>query len=462
VTSSSSQGLSADLSRWAAGLSPAAVPRDVVHDARLRILDSVGVTAAASVTRAGQIVRDAALRIGGGNGARILGYGARASAASAALANGTMAHVHDYDDTHSQARAHISAPVISAALAAGEAGRHDGASVLMAVIAGSEIAARLGAMAPGAFHDHGFHATGIVGAIGAAVAAGRLRGLDAAGLQNAIGIAATQASGLAECFADGTWTKRLHPGWAAHSGIVAAELAAGGFTGPIRSLDGARGLFNAHLGAGDHAFASVTDGLGETWQCARSSFKPYPCGHLIHPFIEAIYTLREETGLRADEVARITCYLSPWVMKMVSEPRAQKVRPADEAAAKISIYFCVAAAALLNRVDLNAFTDATLADSRIAALAQKVFCSADPDAPQDQSNARVIVETTDGESRECLVTHGLGSDANPMSAAEVRQKFRACMEFAGLGAKAAAALALADKFETLASVEEFVGLCCRG
>jgi len=425
--------LSATLSRWACGLTIDAIPSAVVADARLRILDTLGVTVAASATDAGRIVREAALALGAGGDAQILGFGDLVPPASAALANGTMAHVHDFDDTHGEARAHISAPIVSTAWALGTALESRGSAILSAVIAGSEIAARLGAMTPGAFHDHGFHATGIVGTVGAAVTAGKLMQLSVAAMQNAIGIAATQAAGLAECFADGTWTKRLHPGWAAHSGIVAAQLAAGGFTGPVRSLDGARGLFNAHLGPGDHPYARITDRLGEVWQCTRSSFKPYPCGHLTHPFIEAIYTLREETGLRADEAARIECFVSPWVMAMIAAPRAEKLNPVDDAAAKISLYFCVATALTLNAVDLTAFTPEKISEPRMATLAGKVFCVADPDAAPDHSSARIVVETTDGRKRECSVTHGLGSEANPMSVDEVRRKFRRNIAFAGLG-----------------------------
>ena len=168
------------------------------------------------------------------------------------------------------------APVVSAALAVGLAHGLDGRAIITAVVAASELTARLGAMTPGAFHDHGYHATGVVGTIGAAFAAAKLARLAPEPMRNAIGIAASQAAGIAECFSDGTWTKRLHPGWAAHSAIIAADLAAGGFTGPARALDGARGLFNSHLGSGDHPFGRVTERLGDDWLCTRSAFKPYP------------------------------------------------------------------------------------------------------------------------------------------------------------------------------------------
>lgn len=453
--------VSGALARWIGALTFETMPRSIVADAKLRILDTLGVTVAASVTDAGRILRDAALNLGPGAASRILGYGDRAAPSYAAMANGAMAHVQDFDDTHSLARAHVSAPVVSCALALGEARKADGRAVLAAVVAGSETTCRLGAMAPGAFHRHGFHATGVLGAIGAACTAGKIGTLSLSALQDAIGIAASQAAGLMECFADGTWTKRLHPGWAAHCGIAAAELAARGFSGPARAIDGERGLFNAHLGAADHPFQRIAEGLGVEWLCTRSAFKPYPCGHLLHGFIEAVFNLREEAGIRADDVAKIICPIAPWVAPMIAEPRTAKLHPADEAAAKISLYYCVAAALVRDKLDLSAFAADALGDPRIAALAEKVICTVDPDAPEDQSKGWVIVETSGGERVESVATNCVGSDANPMTADDVRRKFRDNMAFAGLKGNAERVIELVERFETLANVEEPIGLCCR-
>ena len=453
--------LSGALAGWVSTLAFDTIPCAVIADAKLRVLDILGVTAAAWDTDTGRAVRETSLKLGPGSNAHILGFGDVASPAFAALANGAMAHVHDYDDTHSLARIHISAPIVSTALALGEALRADGRSILTAIVAGSEIAARLGALTPGAFHDHGFHATGVVGAISAAVTAGKLLSLPPEKLQNAIGIATSQGAGIAECFSDGTWTKRLHPGWAAHSGIVAAQLADSGFTGPIKSLDGDRGFFNAHLGRGDYAYSRIMEGLGETWLCTGSSFKPYPCGHLIHGFIEAVYMLREETGLNTGNVATVTCPVAPWVMPMICEPRAEKVAPKTEAQAKISLPYCVAASLVLNRIDLVAFAPGALSDPRILAIAQKVSCVADLDAPEDQSKGWVIAEMTSGRRVETVVKNGLGSTANPLSEDEVRQKFRDNLKFAGIGANAEAAIDRCTKLDSLQDIGQLVKLCCK-
>lgn len=452
--------LSGALARWTCGLTFADIPAAVVDDAKLHLVDTLGVMVAGSVSETGRAVRAAALRIGPGDTARILGFGDRAAAAGAAIANGTLAHVHDYDDTHSEARVHISGPIVAAALAAGQAARADGRTVLTAIVAGSELMARLGAMTPGAFHDHGYHPTGVLGAIGAAFTAGKVMGLAPQQMQNAIGIAASQGAGIAESFSDGTWTKRLHSGWAAHAGVAAATLAEAGFTGPAKALDGARGLFNAHLGKADHPYARVTDGLGETWMCTGSSCKPYPCGHLIHGFIEGVYILREEGLLNAREIKSITCPLAPWVMPMICEPRAEKVAPKTEAQAKLSLYYCVAAAFVLNKIDLHAFSPETMADPRIVELAQKVVCTPDPNAPEDQSKGWLIAHTVDGRKLETVLTHPLGSPNNPMSADDVSRKFRDNMAFANLKANAARVQDLVARLDTLASIDELADACC--
>ena len=205
----------------------------------------------------------------------------------------------------------------------------------------------------------------------------------------------------------------------------------------------------------------MTDGLGDTWRCTGSSFKPYPCGHLTHGYVEATYLLREETGLNADNVTSITCPIAPWVMPMVCEPRAEKIAPITEAQAKISLYYCVAASLVLNRMDLAAFVPSAIADPRIAAVAQKISCVADPDAPEDQSKGWVIADTTFGRRVETVVKNGLGSAANPMSDDEVRQKFRDNMTFAGLAANAQAALNSVEELDTARDVRALVSHCCR-
>jgi 2-methylcitrate dehydratase PrpD len=452
--------LSGELAQWASKLTIDQVPDTVIRDAKLRILDILGVTIAACPTEAARIARDSAVAIGSG-GSRVMGFGDRVAPGAAAIANGVMAHIHDYDDTHSDARIHISNPIVTTVLSFGYARNISGADALLALVAGAELTARIGMIAPAEFHVQGFHTTGVIAAVGAAYAAAKIMGLPWSQTRNAIGIVCSQASGISECFSDGTWTKRFHPAWAAHCGITAATLASFGFTGPAKALDGARGLFNTHIGRADHRFDIATEQLGSVWHSPRSSFKPYACGHVIHGFIDAILQLQKAHGLTASQVKRITCPTAKWMMPLVAEPRDLKLRPDDEAFAKISLYFSVAAALVNRGLDLEAFEHDRLHDAETLALADKIDCTLDPDAAPNAYKGWVIVETTDGRTLEQIVPHSLGSDANPMSAADLTRKFRDNVTFGGMQDIADRALAAIDDLHRAATIRELVDLCCR-
>ncbi|MDH3704075.1 MAG: MmgE/PrpD family protein, partial [Alphaproteobacteria bacterium] len=370
-----------EIAQWAAGLTFDAIPDAVIADEKLRVLDILGVALAASTLPATAPVRTAALRLGAGEESRMWGYGDRSTAASAAIVNGALAHALDYDDTHNKSVVHISGPVVTTGLTLGEALHADGQSALTAIVAGAELGCRIGQVAPGGFHKRGFHATGVMGAFAAAVTAGKLLGLDAAQLRNAIGIAGSQASGLMECFRDGSATKQLHPGWAAHAGITAAYLAEAGFTGPATIFEGRDGLYNSHVGDGDHPFEQMTDGMGDDWTCLHTSFKPYPCGHVVHGFLDAILALYREEGLRAEQVEKITCPTAEWMIPVMCEPRAVKLKPETDYHAKFSFYFTLAATLLDGRLGVEVFTEKNITDPTILSLAEKIHCVPDPDAP---------------------------------------------------------------------------------
>ena len=415
---------SSSSSRWVQRLRFQDLPQKVVADAKLRLLDTLGVTLAASFTPAGDVARRAALRLGSGGESHILGYGDRTSAASAAVANGTMAHAHDYDDTHNESVIHVSAPVVTAALAIGEARHVSGRELLTTIVAASEVTCRLGLIAPGKLHERGFHATGVFGAFGAALAAGRLLGLDAARLTHAMGIAGSQAAGLLEFFADGTWAKRLHPGWAAHSGIAAAYLAESGFTGPATVIEGRFGLMRSHARGEEFRFERVAAGLGKDWEYLGISYKPYPCGHVIHPFLDAILALYQEEGLRADQVEQITCPIAEWMIPVVCEPRAVKIKPASDYHAKFSLPFSLAAALKFGRLGVEAYSDANIADPELQALAARVVHTVDAKAPDTKRfRGSVTVELRDGRRLERAAEDNWGSEANPMTPDQVRRKF---------------------------------------
>jgi 2-methylcitrate dehydratase PrpD len=447
---------------WLAGLAYHQIPASVVADAKLRFLDIIGVSLAASAAPAGEIARRTALRLGTGQEAHILGFGDRVPATSAAMANGTMAHALDFDDTHNESVIHVSAPVVSAALAAGQLTKSSGKSVLTAAIGGAEITCRIGCVTPSAFHKRGFHPTGVIGTFGSALISGKLLGLNALQLQNAMGIAGSQASGILEFFSDGSFAKQLHPGWAAHSGIIASYLASEGFTGPATVLEGRYGLFATHLGPGSYSMDRVVQKLGTEWICTKTSFKPYPCGHVVHPFLDAVLSLYRDEGLRADDVVRITCPTAEWMLPIMCEPREVKLVPATDYHAKFSFQYTIAAALYFGRLGVEAFTDEAIRNQEILSLARRVFNEVDPQAP-DPSRFKgwVIVETKSGKRLERVVENNWGSESNPLSASDVRQKFRDNARLVVDDRKIDQLLALADRLEDVRDINDFVSLCVK-
>ena len=445
---------------WAAGLTFADIPEAIITDEKLRSLDILGVALAASALPASAPVRAAALRLGAGQESRLWGYGDRATAAAAALVNGSLAHALDYDDTHNESVVHISAPVIATGLTLGEALGADGKTALAAMIAGAELGCRIGRAAPGAFHQRGFHATGVIGAFAAAIVAGKLLGLNAQQLRNALGIAGSQASGLLEGFRDGSAVKQLHPGWAAHAGVIAAYLAQDGFTGPTTVFEGRDGLYNSHVGGG-YDLNRMTEGLGREWTCLHTSFKPYPCGHVVHGFLDAVLALYHEAGLRAEQVDKITCPTAEWMIPIMCEPRALKLKPETDYHAKFSFYFTMAAALRDGRLGVEAFTEANIRNPEILSLAEKIHCIPDPDAPgTGHFKGWVQVDTTDGRRLERVVDDNWGSIANPMTPEQVQTKFRDNAALALAEQRLDAIIDRALHLDALHDVGDLIGLCC--
>lgn len=446
---------------WAAGLRFRDIPEAVIADEKLRVLDILGVALAASTFPASASVRAAALRLGAGEESRMWGYGDLTTAATAALVNGSLAHALDYDDTHNESVVHISSPVVSTGLTLGEALQLDGKTVLAAMVAGAELGCRIGRVAPGEFHKRGFHATGLMGTFAAAVTASKLLGHNAVQLRNAVGIAGSQAAGLLEGFRDGSAVKQLHPGWAAHAGIIAAYLAQEGFTGPATVFEGRDGLYNAHLGSEAHAVERMTEGLGHEWTCRQTSFKPYPCGHVVHGFLDAILALYREAGLRAEQVERITCPTAAWMIPIMCEPRALKLRPETDYHAKFSFYFTLAAALADGRLGVEAFTEANIRNPAILSLAEKIHCIPDPDAPgTGHFKGWVQVDTTDGRRLECVIDDNWGSLANPMTPEQIQGKFYKNAGLALDQERIARLLDASQNLEAADDISALIGLCC--
>ena len=399
------------------------IPADVLERARHLVLDAVGLAFASTSHPFSGVALRALTAFGGAGEQPVLGLAERLPARDAAVLNGVLIHGMDFDDTHIPAVTHVSAAALPAALAAAIAAGADTRELLLAYVLGVEVSARVGIGGAGGFHDVGFHPTAVAGAFGAAVAAGRVSGLDAAGITTAQGVVGSMSAGLLEFLADGSWTKRLHPGWAAMSGLTAAGFAKAGWSGPPAVYEGRFGLYNTHLAGRDTRPEAVCDGLGETWELMRTAVKPYPICHFNHAFADAALTLRPEIGDTA--VAAIRCAIHPVPGKVVCEPPAAKWAPRDEYDAKFSLPYVVATALLRGRFTLAELSDEALADRAVLDLAQKVQVCDDPDSafPAAYSGA-IEIELADGRVLRHREQVNRGHEERPLGNDEIVAKFR--------------------------------------
>ena len=417
------------LASFAAGLTPGTVPRAVAEQAARLLLDTAGVTLAAVPDDFAASVQSVARTLGGPPESSLWGAPEQIGMAAAVLANGTLAHGLDYDDTLEEAIVHTGSCCVTAAVAAGEARHASGAEVLAAIVAGVEVMAAVGSACPGAFHRRGFHPTALCGSFGAAAAAGRLLGLTAAELTTAFGLCGSQASGIIEYLADGTWTKRLHAGWAAHAGIVAATLARAGFTGPRTVFEGTHGFYQASRRRAPRRRppAGLAAGLGREWAIQRLMFKAYPCGSINQPYMDCAARIRTRPGFDPAAIRVIVCRTAERPRSTGSwEPLAEKRRPTTPYDAKFSLPYCIALVLVEGAAGVDGFSEAKARDPGILAVAGKVGYVLDPTLPYPRRfTGHVRVELGDGRVFEETQDAPRGGPEHPLPLEELRAKFRA-------------------------------------
>lgn len=352
-----------------------------------------------------------------------IGHGRTLSSAGAAFVNGTAAHGEDFDDTFEGGPVHAGAVVVPAVLAACERHRPDGAAALLGIAIGAEVMCRLSTVVPKAVHKAGFHPTAIFGVMGATAGVGAALELSANQIVNALGIAGSFAGGIIEYLADGAWTKRLHPGWAAQSGLRAALLARNGFVGPRTVFEGVHGLFYgfAHTTKGNYDV--LTGDFGNRWVTETLAFKPYPCGTMTHPYIDCARRLAA-SGIKAEDIKEMVCEVGEGTVHRLWEPLASKQRPPNGYAAKFSTPFIIASAFLHGNVGLEAFTDEAVRDPNVLALAAKIRYAIDPDNPYPKAfTGHIRLTLNDGRVVEEHQPHFRGGANEPLTRADIEEKF---------------------------------------
>ncbi len=343
--------------------------------------------------------------------ASVLGRTEKVDMASAALVNGISSHTFDFDDTHLKTIIHPAGPVASALLALAEYQGRSGRALIDALVLGIDVSCRIGnAMYPD-HYDRGWHITGSTGSVGAAAACARLLGLNVDQTQMALGIAASQPIGMREQF--GSMTKPFHPGGAARAGLMSALLAQQGFTASPRALEAPRGMMQTISTKND--WSEITGDLGQRFEIAFNTFKPFACGIVVHPGIDGCAQLRAQ-GVRPEQISSLEIKVHSLVLELCG-----KKEPADGLQAKFSIYHGCAAGLTFGCAGEDEFSDAVVTRADMVALRRKVVATVDNRI--DEAAADITAVLQDGSRVHVRVEHAIGSLQNPMTDAQLEAKF---------------------------------------
>jgi 2-methylcitrate dehydratase PrpD len=448
------ESYSQGIGKFASELTLADIPVDVVAKAKLVFLDTLGVALASSTMDFGGMVTRVVAKLGGAHQSVVIGSPHRVAAANAVLANGTLAHGLDYDDTLEEAIVHTGACAWMTALAAGDEVKASGKAVLEAAVVGTEVLCKVGLVAPGKFHARGFHPTAICSTFGAAAAAGRLYGLNSHQWVDALGLCGSQSSGIIEYLADGTWTKRMHPGWSAHGGVIACLLAQEGFRGPAKVFEGTHGFFSAFGGKNEYRFEKLTE-LGQQWEIPKLAFKSYPCGSISHPYMDCALKIKQKYAPAPERIREVVCRTAEGPVHRLWEPLADKQKPISSYGAKFSLPYSIAVMLRFGRAGLEEFTDAAIQEPASLELAGKVRYELDStiDYPRHFSG-HVKVFLDDGTVLEENQPHPRGGLEDPLPPAEIKAKFRANASLALPAPKVDSILDMVARLEELPAIAE--------
>src|SRR3954470_21986185 len=359
-----------------------------------------------------------------------IGHERALDSAGAAFVNGTAAHGEDFDDTFEGGPVHAGAVIVPAVLAIAEREKLAGRDALAGIAVGCELVCRASLVAPKRIHKAGFHPTAVLGALGAAAGVATAMRLSARQFVDALGVVGSMASGIIEYLAEGAWTKRLHPGWAAQAGIRACDLARHGFVGPRTVLEGTHGFFHAFAHGKEGEWDKLTDGFGAEWIANGIAFKPYACGTMTQPYVDCAVRLAKKIDV--DAVVEVVCEVGEGTVHRLWEPLAGKQRPPNAYAGKFSSPYCIAAGFVLGHAGLDAFTEERVRDPRLLAVAAKVRYEIDPKNPYpDEFTGHVRVVLENSQVVEERQAHMRGGAQEPLSRTDIEEKFRLNCAYGG-------------------------------
>jgi 2-methylcitrate dehydratase PrpD len=418
--------ISGQLAEFAHQLSFEAIPSQVVERSKHLMLDAIGIAIAARKFDFSNIIWNGILAVAGPGKSSVIGHGQGLPLRDAILMNGALMHGLDYDDTHMKAIVHATSGCLPVAIGVAQDTSASGADAITAYVAGMEASVRIGVAAKGGFHHAGFHPTGVINHFAACLIAGRLYGLTAQQMQAAQGIAASTASGSQVFLEEGTWSKRLHPGWGGVGGVTAVRLAQNGFIAPTRPYEGRYGLFESHLQ--EHMknvdYADITRDLNRVWEVMSMAIKPYPVCHFIHCLAEAGENLHHSGEFKLENISRIQSYIPADTIPIVTEPLEMKKRPSTEYEAKFSAQYTTAVSLARGKLGLAELQPGALQDEKVLALSSMVEVLPDPDTafPQYYSGG-VVVTTKDGKTFRRYHRVNKGAGDRELSNGDIVKKY---------------------------------------
>jgi 2-methylcitrate dehydratase PrpD len=407
------------------------IPPEVVSKTKRLMLDTLGVCLGSTNLDFGKAAMSMVGGWGGALKSTVIGLPGKTSVHNAAFCNGILGHGQDFDDTHTESVVHPSAALVPVALAVGEGGKRRTKDVLTGLIGGLEATIRLGLPALNKFHLRGFHTTSVCATFGAAMIASKVGNLKQWQTLQAVGIGGSFASGLLECIPAKAEAKRLHAGWAGLSGIIAADLAQVGYTGPETVFEGKLGLYNSFLRGEPLDLDVIFEELGERWEVLNIRPKLYPCCHYLQAFLDCAAALRREHGVRPDQIVSIQCRIANGAVNIVCEPWASKLNPKTGYDLRFSLPFAVAVMLTKGKAGISEFLPEVLGDPSIRNLMTKVSYSIDSNFSVKDMPGSIEVILTDGRKCSWEVPQVRGDTVNPISENEILEKFFANTTFLG-------------------------------
>ena len=419
-----------EFSGWATKLKTQDIPSDIQEVLSFLVKDISGVIVAA---RNEDYIQSLIKTYSNTGNIIALGHKNVFDVFSSSIICGTAAHGEDFDDTFEGNPIHVGATMVSTFLSAGQFFKLNGEQILKGIAIGAELICRMALVSPTAMHKQGFHPTSICSVFGATAGLGAVLGLNQKQLSSALGVAGSMSSGIIEYLAEGTWTKRIHPGWAASSGIHAALLGRSDFLGPRTVFEGTHGFFKAFtIKEIENDFSHLVEGLGTRWECKNLAFKPYACGTMAQPFVDCAIQIKKQISDLA-QIKSIKAKVGEGTVHRLWEPREEKNNPSTPYSAKFSVPYCVAVALVKGGAGLEEFNVTNIKDPEILKIANLMTYEIDPNDEYPKNyTGTLIVETIDGKIIEAKQPCFRGGKKQPLTKEDFNSKFNKNLKYAKL------------------------------